>query len=60
MARREVTSTVCAQCKGHFWNDDSSKRQQAVREAFPGKKLPNDCVNGEGNGMFPEIKCPYK
>lgn len=48
---------ICKDCKGKHWNDDSSTRQNKIIDAYG--KLPNPCVSGEGNGMFPEVKCPY-
>jgi len=50
----ENVSLTCKKCKGRLWNDNSAKRQAAVRAQF-GDKLPNDCVDSEIDGH----KCPY-
>ena len=51
---------ICKDCKGiKYWDDDPSIRQKNVRDANDGK-CPNPCVDNEGNGIYKEIKCPYR
>ena len=53
-----IISPICTKCQGKHWNPDSQKAtQEAVLKEFG--VIPNDCVNGEGNGYVKDIHCPY-
>ena len=47
-------NTFCAQCKGQYWNDDSSIRHSRVMEEFG--IIPNPCVGS----LSKSVKCPYR
>lgn len=52
------TSPICELCKGKHWDPESqSNTQNAVLSEYG--IIPNDCVNGEGNGFVKDIHCPY-
>ena len=51
---------ICSSCRAKYWDDDNAKRQQTVREHFPGQGLPDVCVNNSSNTICEEIHCPFK